>query len=264
MCLSGSGLNKHLIYHEVLIHSYTIFDLITVVGCAKSISWGDLDMNILRRTVALMLILMVTVSFAGAQEEAADLAPLGFQFGISKKDAKKLIDSKGKRIVEDKVDSKKIRMIVMQGVIVDIPVNPKGLDVQTSLEFYNKKLLSTSLIFNAEDSPTEEWIEEAFSEYLNDRYGAPTETDEMMYFKSWTWHLPKVKLVLHTNTKNNVVKVDYTYQPINQAKFEKELNQKRGDKAQDPAKQMFLDGDYSKPTNYDDRYRTPDYSSYEE
>ncbi len=221
-------------------------------------------MNILKKTVAIILILMVSVSFAEAQEETADLAPLGFQFGISNKDAKKVINAKGKRIIEDKVDSKKIRTIIMQGVIVDLPVNPNGLDVNTGLEFYKKKLLSSSLVFNAEDSPTEEWIEEAFSEYFNDRYGAPSETDEMMYFKTWTWHLPKVKLVLHTNTKNNVVKVNYTYQPINQAKFEKELDQKRGDKAQDPAKQMFLDGDYSKPTNYDDRYRTPDYSSYKE
>ena len=220
-------------------------------------------MNILKTTAVLILLIMVTVSITWAQEETADLAPLGFEFGISNKDAKKVINAKGKRIVEDKVDSKKIRVIVMQGVIVDLPVNPDGLDVKTGLEFFDKKLLSSSLIFNAEDSPTEEWLEEAFSEYFNDRYGPPSETDEMMYFKTWTWQLPKVKLVLHTNTKNNVVKVDYTYQPINQAKFEKELDEKRGEKPKDPAKQMFLDGDYSKPTDYDDRYRAPDYSNYQ-
>lgn len=220
-------------------------------------------MNILKRAIALMLIITVAVSIASAQEEeAADLSPLGFQFGISKKDAKKIIDSNGKRIVEDKVDSKKIRMIVMQGVIVELPVNSDRLDVKTGLEFFDKKLLSTSLIFNAEDTPTEEWLEEAFSEYFHDRYGEPYETDNMMYFRTWTWHIPKVKLVLHTNTKDNIVKVDYTYEPINQAKFQKELDTKRGTKPIDPAKKMFIDGDYSKPTEYDDRYRTPDYSNY--
>ena len=219
-------------------------------------------MNILKRAIAIMLIIVVSASYAAAENQAArDLSPLGFQFGISNKDAKKLINSKGKRIIEDKVDSKKIRMIVMQGVIVDLPVNPDGLDVQTGLEFYDKKLLSSSLTFNAEDTPTEQWLEEAFSEYFNDRYGEPSETDEMMYFKTWTWHLPKVKLVLSTNTKDKIVKVDYTYQPINQAKFEKELNEKRGDEVIDPAKQMFLDGDYSKPTDYDDRYKAPRYSN---
>jgi len=208
-----------------------------------------------------MLIIIVAASYAAAEEQAtADLSPLGFQFGISNKDAKKVIDTNGKRIIEDKVDSKKIRMIVMQGVIVDLPVNPHGLDVQTGLEFYDKKLLSTSLIFNAEDTPTEQWLEEAFSEYFNDRYGEPSETDEMMYFKTQTWRLPKVKLVLNTNTKDKIVKVNYTYQPINQAKIEKELNEKRGDKAIDPAKKMFLEGDYSKPSDYDDRYKAPNYS----
>jgi hypothetical protein len=219
-------------------------------------------MNIFKRTIALMLIFTVAVSYAWAQEEeAADLSPLGFQFGISNKDAKKVINSNGKRIVEDKVDSKKIRVMMMQGVIVDLPVNTDGLDVKTGLEFFDKKLLSSSLIFNAGDSPTEEWLEEAFSEYFRDRYGEPSEIDNMMYFKTWTWNIPKVKLVLHTNTKNNIVKVDYTYQPINRAKFEKEMNEKRGEKPIDPAKKMFLDGDYSKPTDYDDRYKAPTYSN---
>ena len=222
-------------------------------------------MTLLKTLWALLLIILVSASYSGAQEEmAADLAPLGFEFGISNKDAKKVIEANGKRIVEDKVDSKKIRMIMMQGVIVDLPVNPDGLNVQTGLEFFDKKLLSSSLVFKAQDTPTEEWLEEAFSEYFHDRYGEPSEIDSMMYFKTWTWNIPKVKLVLHTNTKDNIVKVDYTFDPLNKAKFEKELNTKRGEKPVDPATKMFLDGDYSKPTDYDDRYRTPDYSTIRE
>ena len=147
----------------------------------------------------LILLLSASVGYA-AEEEVADLSPLGFEFGISKKDAKKVITANGKRIIEEKKDSKKIRTIVMQGVIVELPVNPNGLDVRTGLEFFDKKLLSTSLAFQAEDNPTEEWIEEAFTEYFYDRYGEPVEVDEMMYFKTWTWQLPKVKLVLHTNS----------------------------------------------------------------
>lgn len=211
----------------------------------------------------IILLAAVSVNFSAAQEEGpADLSPLGFEFGSSKKDAKKVIKANGKRIIEEKKDSKKIRTIIMQGVIVDIPVNPNGLDVRTGLEFFEKKLLSSSLTFRAEDSPTEEWLEEAFTEYFYDRYGEPVEVDEMMHFKTWTWEIPKVKLVLHTNTKDNIVKVDYTYEPIRKAKYEKELDVKRGTKHEDPATKMFLDGDYSKPTDYDDRYQAPDYSNY--
>lgn len=219
-------------------------------------------MKIFNSAVLLLLLFSITVSFADEQEGPVDLSPLGFEFGISKKDAKKVITANGKRIIEEKKDSKKIRTIVMQGVIVDLPVNPNGLDVRTGLEFFDKKLLSSSLTFRAEDSPTEEWLEEAFTEYYYDRYGEPVEVDEMMHFKTWTWELPKVKLVLHTNTKDNIVKVDYTYEPIRRARYEKELSKRRGDKPVDPAKKMFLDGDYSKPTDYDDRYQAPDYSNY--
>lgn len=220
-------------------------------------------MRIFKGAIFLILFLAVSVSLAAAQqEEKADLSPLGFEFGISKKEAKKVITANGKRIIEDKKDSKKIKILVMQGVIVDLPVSTNGLDVRTDLEFFDKKLLSSALTFRAEDSPTEEWLEEAFTEYFYDRYGEPIEVDEMMYFKTWTWELPKVKLVLHTNTKDNIVKVDYTYEPIRKARYEKELNKRRGVKHEDPAKKMFLDGDYSKPTDYDDRYRTPDYSHY--
>ncbi len=52
-----------------------------------------------------------------------------------------------------------------------------------------------------------------------------------------------------------MVKVEYTYKPVHQAKFEDELDQKRGTEKIDPAKRMFIDGDYSKPTDYDDRYK---------
>ncbi len=214
-------------------------------------------MNFLKKSGLLFVAVMIAASYAGAQ--AGDLAPLGFQFGISKKDAIKVIDSHGKRVIENKVDSKKIRTILMQGAIVDLPLDTTGLDMRTGLEFYDKKLLSTSLIFFAGDSLTEAMIEERFSNYFLDLYGEPSERDSMMYFKTWAWQMPEVKLVLHTNTKDNIVKIDYTYKPINRAKYEEELDQKRGTEKIDPAKQMFLDGDYSKPTDYDDRYKAPTY-----
>ena len=58
------------------------------------------------------------------------------------------------------------------------------------------------------------------------------------------------------NEKNNTVKVEYTYKPVHQAKIEDELDQKRGTIKIDPAKQMFLEGDYSKPTGYDEEFGT--------
>ncbi len=209
-------------------------------------------MNILRNPYALIAILcFFAVSYAAAQQKP-DLAPLGFTFGISDDDAEDIIESSGKRIMDNKVDSKKIRTIVMQGMIVTLPLDLEGRDVSTGLEFYDDKLLSSSLMLTAKDQFEETQLENEFMKYLTDKYGEPSSSDSMLYFKTWTWNMPDVKLVFHTNQKKNAIKVDYTYEPYNQAKREKELDKLRGTEAKDPAKQMFIDGDYSKPKYYDE------------
>lgn len=185
-----------------------------------------------------------------ASAEQANLAPLGFTFGISEKDAKKIIESRGKRIMNDDVDSKKIRTIQMQGIITELPLDLDGKDVSTGLEFYDKKLLSSALILAAKDSLEEREYQKMLSNYLTETYGNPASSDSMLYFKTWTWHIPDVRIVLHTNTQDHTVKMEYTYEPVNQAKREDELNKLRGTEESDPASEMFIDGDYSKPRGY--------------
>ncbi|MCK5709756.1 MAG: hypothetical protein KAI07_04390, partial [Deltaproteobacteria bacterium] len=188
--------------------------------------------------------------------ENSDISPLGFQFGINKKEAMKVIDSNGKRIVENQVDSKDVRTIIMQGVIVTLPIDTDGKDVMTGLEFYNKKLLSTSLIFAAVDASEKTELEKEITHYLTEQYGEPVERSSMLYSTTTTWHMHDIKLVLHTNEKKNTVKVEYTYKPVHQSKIEDELDERTGTIKKDPATQMFLDGDYSKPTGYDEQFGT--------
>lgn len=209
-------------------------------------------MDIFRNPYALIAIIcFLAVSYAAAQQKP-DLAPLGFNFGISDDDAEDIIESSGKRIMDNKVDSKEIRTIVMQGMIVTLPLDLEGRDVSTGLEFYDDKLLSSSLMLTAKDQFEESQLRNEFMKYLTDKYGEPSSSDSMLYFKTWTWNMPDVKLVFHTNQKKNTIKVDYTYEPYNQAKREEELDKLRGTEAKDPAKQMFIDGDYSKPKYYDE------------
>jgi hypothetical protein len=211
-------------------------------------------MNIITNSRLLILIvlsLFITVRHAAAQQNA-DLAPLGFTFGISDDDAEDLIETNGKRIMENSVDSKKIRTIVMQGMIVTLPVDLEGKDVSTGLEFYDGKLLSSSLNLNTKDSFEESQMRDELMKYLTGKYGEPSSTDSMLTFKTWTWNMPDIKLVFHTNEKNNNMKVVYTYEPVNQAKHEKELDKQRGTEEINPAEDMFINGDYSKPKYYDE------------
>lgn len=206
------------------------------------------------KLLSAFLIIFGVLTAARSEAQQSDLSPLGFTFGISNKDAMKIIDSNGKRLIDNKVDSKKIRTILMQGVIVELPLDLDGRDVSTGLEFYDKKLLSSSLILTAQDSSEEQELESMLTKYLTDKYGEPGSSDSMLYFKTWTWQMPDIKLVLHTNQKDNIVKVEYTYKPVDHAKLEDELDKIRGTEEIDPAKQMFIEGDYSKPTDYKERY----------
>ena len=211
-------------------------------------------MNIFKSSRLLILIvlsLFVTVRHAAAQQNA-DLAPLGFAFGISDDDAEDIIETNGQRIMENSVDSKKIRTIVIQGMIVTLPLDLEGKDVSTGLEFYDGKLLSSSLNLNTKDSFEESQMRDELMKYLTEKYGEPSSSDSMLSFKTWTWNMPDVKLVFHTNEKNNNMKVVYTYEPVNQAKHEKELDKQRGTEESNPAEYMFINGDFSKPKYYDE------------
>ncbi len=207
--------------------------------------------------LSAFLIIMMTLcmpwnSFA----QQSDLSPLGFKFGINKKEAKNIIDSRGKRIVRENKDSKDMRVILMQGVIVELPIDVAGRDVMTELEFYDKKLLSTSLVFATTDESEKVEIEDEFEQFFTTEYGEPAERDSMLHFKTTTWHTDDVLLVMHVNQKDHSLKIQYKYKPGLSRRFEDDLDSKRGTVHKDPASQMFLEGDYSKPTGYDDQYGT--------
>jgi hypothetical protein len=208
-------------------------------------------MSILRKAYLLIALTAFTASAYAAAQQSTDMAPLGFTFGISYKDVKNKIDADGKRIIENSVDSKKVRYVLIQGMVVNLPVDLDGKDVNTGLEFYDKKLLSTSLVMTAKDQIEESQLRTEIMKYLTQKYGEPSDSEDMLYFKTWTWNMHDVKLVFHTNQKDNVVKIQYTYEPVNQAKVDDELNNARGIKQTDPATEMFEKGDYSRPPGYD-------------
>ena len=212
-------------------------------------------MNYLKTSVFLLIAVTLSLTWSSYAQDS-DLSPLGFKFGINKKEAKNIIDSRGKRIVRENMDSKDMRVILMQGVIVELPIDVAGRDVMTELEFYDKKLLATSLVFASTDETEKVEIEDEFDQYFTNEYGKPVERDSMLHFTTTTWHTSDVLLVMHANQKDHSIKIQYKYKPGLDARFEDDLDVKRGTTPNDPAKQMFLEGDYSKPTGYDERFGT--------
>jgi hypothetical protein len=203
-------------------------------------------MTILRHFLLFFaVVLFATPAYLNELDTKDNSSPLGFKFGISKKQAEEIIKSKRKKIVEKIVDSKEISTILMEGTIVKLPLEHVYSGLQTRLEFYDDELMSSSLIFKSDDSSKKEELEAALSSFLGDLYGQPAEVENVLNFTALTWHVPDLKVVLSTNPKNDVTKVQYIYEPLNQSRVEKEIQLKQKGKPKDPAKQMFLDGNYS-------------------
>ncbi len=174
-------------------------------------------------------------------------SPLGFKFGISKKQAEQVIKSAGKEVIDTAVDSKEIRTIMIDGTIVKLPLELAYSDVQTRLEFYDDELMSSSLIIKSDDTSKKEEVEAELASFLGDLYGQPSDVEKVLDFTALTWHVPDLKVVFSTNQSKNITKVQYIYEPLNQSRVDRELYLKQKGKPEDPAKKMFIDGNYSAP-----------------
>lgn len=200
--------------------------------------------------IIVVLILLTPSFYSDAKEDFDSGSALGFNFGISKKQAMQVIKSKGKKILENTVDSKEIRMILIQGVIEEIPLNIPESQSLTQLEFYDDELMTSTLILESADYLSRNEMANELFKFLSDSYGETASQEKVLNFMTWTWRQPRIKIVFSADQNSDIFKIAYTYEPLSQTKMEKEFDQKRKDKPEDPATQMFLEGNYSRPKDY--------------
>ena len=170
--------------------------------------------------------------------------PFGFKFGMSSKDAKNLIKNNGNDIIKNEVDSKDIRTILFDGLLVEYP-GIDNTDRKTELEFYNDKLMSTMLVVKGLNGSQFVEIQNKLISNIEAEFGEPNSKDNMLSYDIWTWRMDHLKLILSTNRNKGQVKLDYTYVPIADIKVQNELEVKRKGEIKNPADQMFKDGNYS-------------------
>jgi hypothetical protein len=199
--------------------------------------------------IILVLIFLTPSFYLKAKEDFDGTSALGFNFGISKKQAVQVIESKGKKILENTVDSKDIRTILIQGSVEEIPLNIPESQSLTQLEFYDDELMTSTLILESADYLSRNEMANMLYQFLIDRYGETTNQEKVLNFMIWTWRQSKVKVVFSADQNSDIFKIAYTYEPLSQTKMEKELDEKRRGKPEDPATQMFLEGNYSRPTH---------------
>lgn len=200
--------------------------------------------------LAILILAFFAASGFSKEKDIKNVSALGFDFGISKKRALEIIKSQNKKILEDTVDSKNIRTIVVEGVFIDLPADVSHSDRKTSLEFYDNELMASSLVLKSGDQLEQARLKDELSKFLTGLYGEPKEKEEMFHLTAWTWHVPDMAVVLSVNPDSNVTRVEYTYKPINETRKDEEYKKEQEGERLDPAKQMFMDGDYSRPRGY--------------
>jgi hypothetical protein len=208
-------------------------------------------MKIMRIALLILLItLFVRPAFPRQEGGNGDFTGLGFEFGIEKDQAFKIIKSEGREIIENTVDSKEVRMVVVEGAFIELPVNTSNADLKTKLEFYDDRLMSSSLVFESDSRSKQASLEAELARFLSGLYGEPEKREKVLHFTTWTWQTPDVLVIFSIDPKNDVVRIQQVYEPISRIKLEEEYDEKRGGEPSDPAKEMFLDGNYSRPTQY--------------
>jgi hypothetical protein len=216
---------------------------------SSSLTRVRMGLNRISSLVILALIFFTPSFYSKAKEDFGDTSALGFNFGISKKQAMQVIKEKGKKVIENSVDSKNIRTILIQGTVGEIPLHIPESQALTQLEFYDDELMTSTLIVESADYSSRDEMANELYKYLRDSYGEIANNEKVLNYITWTWRQPKVKVVLTADQNSDIFKIAYTYEPLSQTKREKELDQKRKDKPEDPATEMFLEGDYSKPAH---------------
>ncbi|MCH8029195.1 MAG: hypothetical protein IH874_04605 [Candidatus Dadabacteria bacterium] len=190
--------------------------------------------------ISMIFVLPTGISYGSSSVVRNQSSALGFEFGMSEKKAKKRIESRGRRIVQNTVDSKKIRTIVVDGAFVEVPFDVEGLNIRTRLEFWDKDLVASSLLIEASDTQSYDALSEQLTDYMIDRYGRYRFKESFMNTTTLTWHLKDVSVVLSSNPRKIRCKIEYTFKSLYQDRKADEYDKAQRPDTKDAAKDMFL------------------------
>lgn len=191
-------------------------------------------------TLRITLVFSVLFSFPLSRPlaEATAAAPHGFDFGISRKAALASAGSLGLEVVSDSKYSKELKKVVL---------SPSAPDAgrRILLEFYDDRLMSSSLLLTFEDGEGFAAAKNRLEGELRGNFGESFKRDRVFSYEVLRWELADVLVLMSLNPDKKTVKLEYVSRSVLGKKTAKDLERKRRDDPGDPAKEMFIDGDYS-------------------
>lgn len=189
-----------------------------------------------RLTLVFSVLLFFPLCLSLAEVNTA--APHGFDFGMSRKAALSRAGSLGLEVVSDSKYSKELRKVVLRRPAPD--AGPLTL-----LEFYDDELMSSSLVLSFEDGKGFASARNRLEGELRGNFGESFKSDRVFSYEVLRWELADILVLLSLNPDRKTVKLEYVNRSVLGKKTAKDLERKRRDDPGDPAKEMFIDGDYS-------------------
>ncbi len=170
--------------------------------------------------------------------------PHGFEFGTSRKDALALIESSKLEIVSDHKYSNDLRKVVLNDSLSGVALDPAP-DHKTRLEFYKDNLMSSSVLFSFENETRFASVKGKLVDDLTNVLGDSFEREKMFSYEVLSWNIMDTVVLANLNSKKRTIEIEYIYKPVLEKKTAKDLHRKRRDDPGDPAKQMFIDSNFS-------------------
>ena len=170
--------------------------------------------------------------------------PHGFEFGISREDALNMIESSRLEVISDREYSNDLRKVVLGGSLSGVTFDPPP-DHETRLEFYKDNLMSSSILFSFEDETRFTFAKSELVGDLANVLGDTFEREKMFSYEVLSWNLPDTVVLASLNSKKRTIEIEYIHKAVLERKTAKDLRRKRREDPGDPARQMFVDGNFS-------------------
>jgi hypothetical protein len=194
---------------------------------------------LIRSAVVSVTLLFVLVSVCTSQTGEKVLR-YGLEFGMKKKEAKKILEATGYGEVKELSDSKEIDNIEIEGSVVEGFDNEENTETQSELEFYEGRLMSAMVSYVAGDVFAQKRLEGKYVGELKGKYGEPGSRESVMGIGTWIWEKGGYKILFSSNSRKNKVQLTYMYLPLVAKKYQQELKIKLKGKPPDVGKETFL------------------------
>ena len=198
-------------------------------------------MNLTAAGLALVFSILLFPPAFLARGEANVASPHGFDFGISRKEALARTGTLGLEVASDSKYSKKLRKVILRAS--SGPASGPGRS--TLLEFYEDRLMSSSLLLSFDDGEGFASARSRIEAEIRGALGESFKRDRVFSYEVTRWDIPDTLVLMSVNPDKKTIKLEYVSKSVLGKKTAADLKIKRRNAPGDPAREMFVDGDYS-------------------